>query len=405
METSPVCATLRDLGASQQTHAGAGTGQVSSGASFEAGKVGAADMNLEGLVCSKLQCRFIFVFLRKLWRVLRLLLSVVLSVQVVQYCKKMAHDVPFEKDINICRKHFAWRNPILGRFEPDWKPFLTSRELFWQDNTPERRKLNNLLQFHMLPFGLNSSVLDAFRTLQLLPQQEMPKSIERLRCRRCVVVGNSNSIRGRGFGAVIDSHNVVIRLNNAPVKDHKADVGERTSIRLFFPESAVPNPLDNNNNETLMVLIPFKSLDFTWVMEMLLDTRNKTVEGFWRKPPSEWKWNTSYLRILHPYVTYQATYKLLQLKKKGKQYSTTGIIALNLALHICHEVNIVGFGYPERHDNTTPVHYYDTEHLSQELFMMHNITAEQEWLLKMIERGMISDLMRPSSWSWGPWLG
>ncbi|XP_074829876.1 CMP-N-acetylneuraminate-beta-galactosamide-alpha-2,3-sialyltransferase 4-like [Natator depressus] len=376
-------------------------------------------MNIEGLMCSKSQGRFIFVFLKKLWKVLRLLLSVVLSVQVFQYCRRMSPDVPFEKDINICRKRFAWRNPILGRFEPDWKPFLTSRELFWQDNTPARRQLNYLLQFHMLPFGLKSSVLHAFHTLQLLPQQGMPKSIECLRCRRCVVVGNSNSIRGRGFGAVIDSHNIVIRyrmlpgtntqrgtdgllLNNAPVKEHKEDVGEKTSIRLFFPESALPNPLDNNDNETLMVLVAFKSLDFIWVKEMLLKTRTKTVQGFWRQPPSEWKWNASHLRILHPYVTYEATYKLLQLEKRGKKYSTTGIIALNLALHICHEVNIIGFGYPDKRDNTTPVHYYDTEHLSQGVFVVHNISAEQAWLLKMMERGMISDLLRPSSWSWGP---
>ncbi|XP_048679131.1 CMP-N-acetylneuraminate-beta-galactosamide-alpha-2,3-sialyltransferase 4-like [Caretta caretta] len=359
-------------------------------------------MNIEGLMCSKSQGRFTFVFLRKLWKVLRLLLSVVLSVQVFRYCRRMSPDVPFEKDINICRKRFAWRNPILGRFEPDWKPFLTSRELFWQDNTPARRQLNYLLQFHMLPFGLKSSVLHAFHTLQLLPQQGMPKSIERLRCRRCVVVGNSNSIRGRGFGAVIDSHNIVIRLNNAPVKEHKEDVGEKTSIRLFFPESALPNPLDNNDNETLMVLVAFKSLDFIWVKEMLLKTRNKTVQGFWRRPPSEWKWNASHLRILHPYVTYEATYKLLQLEKRGKKYSTTGIIALNLALHVCHEVNIIGFGYPDKHDNTTPVHYYDTEHLSQGVFVTHNISAEQAWLLKMMEQGMISDLLRPSSSSWGP---
>ncbi|KAM9117097.1 CMP-N-acetylneuraminate-beta-galactosamide-alpha-2,3-sialyltransferase 4-like [Pangshura tecta] len=386
--------------------------------SLQAGNAGAADMNLEGLVCSKSQRRFAFVLLKKLWKVLMLLLSLVLSVQVVQYCGRMMPDVPFE-------------------FEPDWKPFLTSKELFWQDDTPARRQLNDLLHLHRLPFGLNSSVLHAFHTLQLLPQQGMPKSIERaggsghtearqapgdialegeeqgltfilsaplssLRCRRCVVVGNSNSIRGRGLGAVIDSHNIVIRLNNAPVKEHKEDVGEKTSIRLFFPESALPNPLDNNDNETLMVLIAFKSLDFTWVKEMLLQTRNKTVEGFWRRPPSEWKWNASHLRILHPYVTYEATYKLLQLEKAGRKYSTTGIIALNLALHICHEVNVIGFGYPEKGDNTTPVHYYDREHLSQGVFVTHNISAEQAWLLKMMEQGMISDLLRPSSWSWGP---
>jgi len=33
---------------------------------------------------------------------------------------------------------------------------------------------------------------------------------------------------------------------------------------------------------------------------------------------------------------------------------------LNLALHLCQEVNIAGFGYPGNHDTTTPIHYYNT---------------------------------------------
>lgn len=44
----------------------------------------------------------------------------------------------------------------------------------------------------------------------------------------------------------------------------------------------------------------------------------QTVEGFWRRPPSEWKGNASHLRVLHPYVTYEATYKLLQLEESNK---------------------------------------------------------------------------------------
>uniref|UniRef100_A0A8D0H9T0 Uncharacterized protein n=1 Tax=Sphenodon punctatus TaxID=8508 RepID=A0A8D0H9T0_SPHPU len=108
-----------------------------------------------------------------------------------------------------------------------------------------------------------------------------------------------------------------------------------------------------------MVLVPFKKKDFVWLKEVLLKKENKTVEGFWRRPPSEWNGNASLLRILNPYVTYEATYKLLQLTQWSKRYSTTGIIALNIALHLCQEVSIVGFGYPDVHDVTTPVHYYD----------------------------------------------
>lgn len=68
---------------------------------------------------------------------------------------------------------------------------------------------------------------------------------------------------------------LILRLNDAPVREYKKDVGERTSIRLFFPESALPNPLENNDNDTLMVFVPFKPSDFLWLREVLLKTRNK----------------------------------------------------------------------------------------------------------------------------------
>lgn len=67
---------------------------------------------------------------------------------------------------------------------------------------------------------------------------------------------------------------MILRLNDAPVKEHKKDVGERTSIRVFFPESVLPNPLENNDG-TLMVFVPFKPLDFLWLREVLLKTRIK----------------------------------------------------------------------------------------------------------------------------------
>ncbi|PKU36884.1 cmp-n-acetylneuraminate-beta-galactosamide-alpha- -sialyltransferase 4-like isoform x5 [Limosa lapponica baueri] len=281
-------------------------------------------------------------------------------------------------------------------FESHWKPFLTSKSLCSLMDRPFKGELEEVLWFRELPFGLQSSVLSAFATLQLLPQQELPGSFGRLWCQRCIVVGNGYSIHGQRFGKMIDSHHVIIRLNDAPVKEHKKDVGERTSIRLFFPESALPNPLENNDNDTLMVFVPFKPLDFLWLREVLLKTRNKTKVGFWRQPPREWNGNVSQLRILNPYVTYEATYKLLQLNASSRRYATTGIIALNLALHMCQEVNIAGFGYPGNHDNTTPIHYYNTGRSRKKELFQHNITAERNWLLKMIELGVIADIASPS---------
>lgn len=59
----------------------------------------------------------------------------------------------------------------------------------------------------------------------------------------------------------------------------------------------------------------------------------------------EWVWNPKQMFFLFP----------------SQRYATTGITALNLALHMCQEVNIAGFGYPCNHENTTPIHYYNMD--------------------------------------------
>ncbi|OEL30541.1 Sialyltransferase-like protein 2 [Dichanthelium oligosanthes] len=46
----------------------------------------------------------------------------------------------------------------------------------------------------------------------------------------CAVVGNSGILLGAGRGAQIDAHALVVRLNNARVAGHAADVGAKTSL-------------------------------------------------------------------------------------------------------------------------------------------------------------------------------
>ncbi|XP_035411251.1 CMP-N-acetylneuraminate-beta-galactosamide-alpha-2,3-sialyltransferase 4-like isoform X5 [Cygnus atratus] len=280
------------------------------------------------------------------WKRLVILLCVGLCMKELYYVMNTLES-HVGRRVGACQRRFMWRKPFLGRSESHWKPFLTSKSLYSLMDRPFRQKAEEVLWFHELPFGLQSSVLSAFSTLQLLPEQELPGSFGRLWCQRCIVVGNGYSIHGQRFGNLIDSHHVIIRLNDAPVKEYKKDVGERTSIRLFFPESALPNPLENNDNDTLMVFVPFKPLDFLWLREVLLKTRNKTKVGFWRQPPQQWNGNISQLRILNPYVTYEATYKLLQLNASSR-------------------------------------------------LIQHNLTAERNWLLKMIEWGVIADLANPA---------
>lgn len=63
------------------------------------------------------------------------------------------------------------------------------------------------------------------------------------------------------------------RLNDAPVRGFEQDVGNKTTLRLFYPESAVSNPSLHNNPDTLLVLVPFKQQDLRWLKEILYDEK------------------------------------------------------------------------------------------------------------------------------------
>lgn len=45
-------------------------------------------------------------------------------------------------------------------------------------------------------------------------------------------MANGGILRGLGLGEEIDSHSVVMRINEAPTAGYESDVGQRTTIRL-----------------------------------------------------------------------------------------------------------------------------------------------------------------------------
>ncbi|CDQ79722.1 unnamed protein product [Oncorhynchus mykiss] len=94
-----------------------------------------------------------------------------------------------------------------------------------------------------------------------------------LDCRTCAVIGNGFAIKNSSLGGVINEYDVVIRLNDAPVRGYEDDVGNKTTMRLFYPESASYNPSMHNDPDTLMVLVPFKQQDLRWLKEILYDEK------------------------------------------------------------------------------------------------------------------------------------
>ncbi|XP_041127564.1 type 2 lactosamine alpha-2,3-sialyltransferase-like [Polyodon spathula] len=214
------------------------------------------------------------------------------------------------------------------------------------------------------------------------------------KCRKCVVVGNGGVLRNKTLGKVIDSFEVIIRLNSGPVRGYESDVGKRTTFRLCYPESIFKDSRDSDP-DTTVVIIPFKPHDLRWMTEVLLH-KPVNIEGFWTKPATKLIYKPEQLRVLSPLYLDKAAHNFLHfpeklLPKKIPTHPTSGIIAIAMALNVCEKVYIAGFKYNLSSNNY--LHYYGNE----KMFAMtrnkyHNITAEQIFLHQLKYSQAIIDL-------------
>ncbi|KAJ7416824.1 CMP-N-acetylneuraminate-beta-galactosamide-alpha-2,3-sialyltransferase 4 [Willisornis vidua] len=230
---------------------------------------------------------------------------------------------------------------------------------------------------------------DALLRLVSITHYSLPESIQRalsgsLKCRRCAVVGNGHRLRNSSMGETINTYDVVIRLNNAPVHGYEQDVGSKTTMRLFYLESAHFDPRTENNPDTLLVLVPFKPMDFQW-MEAILNDKKRVRKGFWKQPPLIWDANPEQVRILNPYY-------MLWLSAPVPQKPTTGLLAITLALHFCDLVHIAGFGYPDSGNKKQTIYYYEQVTLKSMAASEHNVSHEAVAIKRMLELGLVKNL-------------
>ncbi|XP_029022695.1 CMP-N-acetylneuraminate-beta-galactosamide-alpha-2,3-sialyltransferase 1-like isoform X2 [Betta splendens] len=214
----------------------------------------------------------------------------------------------------------AWLRTLLNEAP---KPFLstmnkTSEDVFnWWTHLQSER--------HNFTF-FNSTVDDLFEVFPPVP--DVVESSPDL-CRTCAVVGNSVNLNGSQYGHLIDLHHIVIRMNGGRTKGYESDVGAKTTHHVMYPESAVP--LDNN---THLVLFPFKIKDLLWLLQMF-DPGMKSDNN------RQMMANKDLVMILNP--AFMKYVHKRWLANNGK-YPSTGFLALVLSLQLCDEVSVFGFG-------------------------------------------------------------
>ncbi|XP_077363855.1 CMP-N-acetylneuraminate-beta-galactosamide-alpha-2,3-sialyltransferase 1-like [Festucalex cinctus] len=210
------------------------------------------------------------------------------------------------------------------RFDKSVQPFLTEKNNVSKDAFDWWKQLQ---QLEKQSFDYYQRVVGSL--LKTFPA--ISKGAER--CRTCAVVGNSANLKDSHYGQLIDSHDVVIRMNMGPIKGYKEDVGAKTTHRLMYPESAT-----DLDNMTHLVLTPFKIMDMVWLQKALTTGfQGKTYEPV----RSTIQANKNLVRVLNPgFIAY--VHQTWLRKQRG--YPSAGILAVILALHMCEEVHVFGYG-------------------------------------------------------------
>lgn len=245
------------------------------------------------------------------------------------------------------------------------------------------------------PLGLQGSEEHLALALASLPQPGLPPSLKSEgSCRRCVVVGSGGVLHGSHLGSHIDQYDIIIRLNNAPVPGFERDAGSRTTIRLIYPEGA-PHSANEYLKTNMVALVVFKSLDLDWLTSVI----TKQPLGFWSKM---WFWREvvddipmrpESFKILHPEIIHK-TGQVLQkyTLKQENMVPTLGASAVVMALQLCDQISLAGFGYDMQHPEAR-LHYYETIRMdAMKAQVVHDVSAEKLFLRDLVAAGAVIDL-------------
>ncbi|XP_076013237.1 CMP-N-acetylneuraminate-beta-galactosamide-alpha-2,3-sialyltransferase 1-like [Genypterus blacodes] len=168
---------------------------------------------------------------------------------------------------------------------------------------------------------------------QLIPDEVLFMDASPERCRTCSVVGNSGNLKGSQYGRLIDRSDLIIRMNQGPTVGFEEDVGTRTTHHFLYPESAM-----DLDNDTSLVLIPFKVQDLQWLISALT---TGTIKRTYMPVLSRIKANKDKVLILNP-TFFKYVYDSW-MDGHGR-YPSTGFLSLLFALHVCDKVSVFGFG-------------------------------------------------------------
>ncbi|XP_021716390.1 beta-1,6-galactosyltransferase GALT29A-like [Chenopodium quinoa] len=201
----------------------------------------------------------------------------------------------------------------------------------------------------------------------------------------CAVVGNSGILLSKEYGKLIDSHEAVIRLNNARIEAYRKNVGSKTSLSFVNSnilhlcarrDDCFCHPYGVNTPIVMYMCQPAQFLDYVvcnsshksplivtdprfdmlcarivkyYSLKRFADHPNKTLE----------QWNSAHDGSMFHY--------------------SSGMQAVMLSLGVCDRVSLFGFG-----KSTAAKHHYHTNQKAE--LTLHDYLAEYDFYNDLVEK-------------------
>jgi len=214
----------------------------------------------------------------------------------------------------------------------------------------------------------------------------------------CAVVGNSGNLHDSDYGALIDTHDYIFRMNYAPTQGYEKDVGTRTTHHVMH--SNQPHAEDYGPNVvTILIIDDFNANGAQYRKNVGLYLKYLAGEISADKLP----WNTlsfdndfpdnlfaltGGVHILHPaFVEYINTRWFTPEHQGNLDYPSTGFKTIVLAMRLCDHVDVFGFGANRK--NGTWDHYFDEGEPLTGFPALHRADYQEQVLDAMERQGLI----------------
>ncbi|XP_056324536.1 ST3 beta-galactoside alpha-2,3-sialyltransferase 8 [Danio aesculapii] len=210
-------------------------------------------------------------------------------------------------------------------YDQKQKPYLTG-----SDDDIDPLSLKWWLSLQASDGTIKDVMQKMFKIISPPHEHETPQQNQ---CRKCAVVGNSGNLLKSKYGALIDSHSTVIRMNKAVTVGYDEDVGNRTTHHFMYPESAI-----NLRPGVHLVLLPFKLKDMQWLSSALSTGEIKMT---YMRVKNRVDADKDKVMVVNP-AFFKYTHDTWT--ERHGRYPSTGIVAIIFALHLCDEVSVFGYG-------------------------------------------------------------